>query len=577
MAVKFGIRNYSRNGNQVTFTVVALNADGSIDTSYAGNVTFGVNNMSDPGAYTFVAGDQGQRVFTTTIADPNFRAGMAAVFPGGSTGANISVSGPNGTNVSFGNTGDHLIVGGIGNDIFGGNNGDDLFLVQQGGNENINGGAGNDGFYFGATYTVDDIVNGGAGNRDQVGLQGHYITGVTLGSLLGVETVVLLPASDNRFDGGGGAFSYRITANGSTQVSNNKLTIQANTLRVGEEFIFDGSATAIDFLIYGGLGTDYLTGGSGNDGFFFGQGRFGSGEIVNGGAGSMDQIGFQGNFTGGNTISFGASQISGIEAIVLLSANDNRFGASGGTVSYTIVMDDGNVAAGERMLISANTLQTGERLIFIGPAETNGSFLIYSGAGNDFIEGGALADEIWGGGGSDGLYGYGGADVLRGGAGADQFRYAWTSDSTAAAPDQILDFATGDKIFLLDLIANTGGGDFTFIGSGAPTGARQVQVIQSGDQATVNLYLDSDATADMVIDVTVVDGHMLTIGDFTGVSAMQQLQQPAHGLESIFGGARFTLWKQDESGALLDQWDDPTLIGAPNALHALPPTSDLLL
>ena len=40
MAVKFGIRNYSRNGNKVTFALVA-NADGSIDTNFTGGFTGG--------------------------------------------------------------------------------------------------------------------------------------------------------------------------------------------------------------------------------------------------------------------------------------------------------------------------------------------------------------------------------------------------------------------------------------------------------------------------------------------------------------------------------------------------------
>ena len=48
-------------------------------------------------------------------------------------------------------------------------------------------------------------------------------------------------------------------------------------------------------------------------------------------------------------------------------------------------------------------------------------------------------------------------------------------------------------------------------------GARQLQVIQNGNQATVNLFLDGDNVADLVIDVTVADGHTLTAADFTGV------------------------------------------------------------
>ncbi len=575
MAVKFGIRNFSRNGNQVTFTLVALNADGSIDTSFTGNFTWGLNGMSDPGLASFSIADQGQRTYTTTILDPNVRTGLAANFPGGPTGANLSVSGPSGTNVSFGNQGDHLLIGGAGNDTINGNNGNDLFLLQQGGNETVGGGAGDDGFYFGATYTVADIVNGGAGSRDQVGLQGNYAAGVTLGSLLGVEMVVLLPGNDVRFgDTANNSYDYNLVADASTAVSSNRLTIQANTLRVGEDFTFDGSATGIDFLIYGGFGTDNLTGGSGNDGFFFGQGRFGANDVVNGGAGNMDQLGLQGSYNGANSITFGAGQLSGIEFIVLMSASDNRFGSAGGTVDYQILTHDGNVAAGQRLVVSANTLQAGETLVFDGRAELDGTFQIFSGASGDGLFGGQGADEIWGGGGDDYIVGDGGADQLWGGSGNDDFVYVVASDSTAANRDHIRDFAAGDTIDFSILALNTGGGAFTFIGGNGQTGARQVQVVQNGDQATVNVFVDANATPDLVIDVTLLGGHMLGAGDFNGVNAMQQ---PAGGFEKVSGGARGNLWNLDGPGALLDSLADPTLVDGPNPLHAAPPTGDLLL
>lgn len=535
MAVKFAIRNYSRVGNQVTFTVVALNADGTVDTSYTGAFTWGLNNMSDPGAPQFQAGDQGQRTYTTTIIDPNFRAGLAANFPGAPTGANISVSGPNGTNVSFGNSGDHLLVGGIGNDAISGNSGNDLFLVQQGGIESLNGGGGDDGFYFGSTYTVADIVNGGAG-FDSIGLQGNYSGGVTLGSMLNTELVVLLPGNDTRFgDLAGNSYSYNITVDSNTVVSDNELTIQANALRAGENFTFNGASSGIDFVVHAGFGNDNLTGGSGNDGFLFGDGRFGAGDRVDGGVGTLDQFGLQGNYTGANAVTFGATQLTGIEFIVLLSANDSRFAALGIAASYEITMNDGNVAAGEQMIISANTLATTETLNFDGSAELDGSFRIYGGSGDDILTGGQGADEIWGGAGNDVIMGGGGADQLRGGAGNDRFVFADASDSAPTARDHILDFGAGDTIDLSVLAANTGGA-FSFVGADAPNGAKQIQVIQNGNAATVSVFIDGDATADMVIDVTVTGGHTLTLADFDGVTAPPPGPMAGAGLHSSSAG-----------------------------------------
>jgi len=577
MAVKFGIRNYSRVGNQVTFTLVALNADGTIDTNYTGAFTWGLNGMSDPGLALFSAGDMGQRTYTTTILDPNVRTGVAANFPGSANGANLSVSPPGGTpGVSFGNAGDHLLVGGAGNDTINGNNGNDLFLLQQGGNDTVHGGGGDDGFYFGAAYTVADVVNGGAGTRDQVALQGNYAGGVTLGSLVGVEMVVLLPGNDNRFGGGGGPFSYAIVADANTVVSGNRITVQANTLRASENFSFDGSASGIDFLIYAGLGANFLTGGSGDDGFFFGQFRFTPNDFVNGGGGS-DQLGLQGSYLGASAINFGAGQVTNVEFIVLLSASDNRFGAFGGIVNYDLTMHDSMVAAGQSMVIQANTLRAGETFIFNGAFENDGSFRIFSGAADDFIVGSQNADEIWGGAGNDFIVGTGGADILRGGAGNDTFSYREITDSTPGARDQILDFASGDLISLAALASNTGGGNFTFIGDGAQTGARQVQVSQTGNQATVNVYLDGDANPDMVIDVTLLGGLVLGIGDFSGVSAMQRLDQPKDAFDTLSGGGLSKLWSHEASGAAMFRLGDPDLIDMPGALHALPASSDLLI
>ena len=425
------------------------------------------------------------------------------------------------------------------------------------------------------------MVNGGAGVRDQLGLQGNYLGGVSLGSLVGVEMVVLLPGNDTRFgDTAGNVYDYNLVADAGTIVSNNRLTIQANALRAGEDFTFDGSASGINFLIYAGLGANVLTGGSGDDGFFFGQARFTSNEVVNGGGGS-DQLGLQGNYStrgvnpGGDVV-FGANQLSGIETIVLLSASDDRFGAGGGTVRYSLTMNDGNVQAGQQLTIQANTLRAGEFFYFDGRQETDGTFRIFSGADGDILHGGQGSDEIWGGAGDDSLSGHGGADILRGGAGTNSFSYRFLTDSLPGARDQILDFKLGDTIQAHELANNTlpAFTGFRFIGGNAQTGAAQVQVIQNGTTATVNFFIDSDNRPDLVIDLTVVDGHTLTASAFTGLSFNEPIK---HGEVAPSPGLGGKLWNNDGSGAFLYLLDGPELIDGPNALHALPGSSDLLI
>lgn len=561
MAVRFGIRNYSRTGNAVEFTVVALNADGSIDTNYTGPVAFGQNGVTGLAGYTFTAGDAGSRTFQATYNGRG--AALVTVRDPGNVVASalLSFHLDSGFTTFTSESGDNLFVGSTGPDSYSSNSAtaNDLFMLHLGGNDVASGGGGNDGFYFGGAYTNADTVNGGAGNLDQVGLQGDYSSGVTLGSLFGVEYLVLLAGNDTRFgDVAGNSYSYDITSPDAAVAAGQLLRVQANTLRAGEDVIFNGSAeTDGSFLFYGGFGSDVVAGGAGNDGFIFGDGRFDASDVVFGGAGTMDQLALQGNYTssGSGGVTFGSFQLIGVEYIVLLSAADTRFGAGGGIASYELSIEDTNVAAGQRMVIQANTLREGEYLSFFARGELDGTFQIFSGAGNDFFSAGAGADEIWGGAGNDIIYGVAGADVLRGGAGNDRFAYVFSNDSTAAARDRILDFATGDKIDFVDIAGNTGTGDFTFIGSGAPTGERQVQVIQNGNDATVNLFLDADAIADIVIDVTVTDGHTLTAADFLAVVAPAQAPLPGESADWVERDALPVMDLAVHHGYALDRLD----------------------
>src|SRR5262249_23286825 len=52
-----------------TFTVTALNADGTVNTGYTGTVHFASNDLQAvlPADYTFTAADQGRHTFTATL------------------------------------------------------------------------------------------------------------------------------------------------------------------------------------------------------------------------------------------------------------------------------------------------------------------------------------------------------------------------------------------------------------------------------------------------------------------------------------------------------------------------------
>ena len=418
-----------------------------------------------------------------------------------------------------------ILIGNAANNILVGGAGGDLFRLEHGGADNAIGNDGADGFFFAGAMTNADTVDGGAG-ADQLALQGVY-AGLTFNAagLVGVETVVLLAGNDTRFINLGGALlSYNLTTVDANVAAGQLLTFQANTLRAGENFTLNAAAETNGIILtFGGLGTETIIGGQQGDGFYFGTGRFNAGDTINGGGGS-DQLGLQGNFAGANALIFGAGQLTSVEFIVMLSASDTRFG--GGTAgqffSYTLTMNDGNVAAGAQMVIQANSLRAGEVLRFNGTAETDGRFQVFGGASSDLIMGGALADDVFGGAGGDRIEGRGGADTLRGGLGADIFVYRAVGDYTAAARGQLLDFTTGDLIDLGGMDANSvlaGVQSFQLIANGAAfTAAGQLRITQNGTTALIEGDSNGDGAADFTIAVTVADGHALTRNDFLGLA-----------------------------------------------------------
>jgi Ca2+-binding RTX toxin-like protein len=400
-----------------------------------------------------------------------------------------------GGGVFRGNASDNGLTGGVGNDFVG---------AQDGGNDNVSLGAGNDAVIFGASYTSADVVDGGSGS-DQVGLQGDYSGGVTLGTLTGVETLVVMTHSDARFGGGSASpFSYNIVAPDSTVAAGTQLMVNASTLEVGENLTFDGSAeTNGSFFIYGGKGVDTLTGGSGADVFFFAEdGRFAATDHIDGGAG-QDVMVLRGNYS----LTLSGTSIVNVETVVLNSGSDARFYAAGTPFSYDITTADDTVAAGQTMTFNGGQLSAAETLHFDGSLETNGNFRLFGGSADDVIKGGA---------GNDLIYGGLGHDDLTGGAGADTFRYQGAGESTASASDHILDFASGDIIDLGRIDAVTGGNDDAFHIVGAFDGQAGELVLTQGANNvwTVSGDTDGNGQADFQILVTVSDGHLLTGLDF---------------------------------------------------------------
>ncbi|WP_077146978.1 S8 family serine peptidase [Sphingopyxis sp. KK2] len=172
------------------------------------------------------------------------------------------------------------------NNVINGTNAGNIFNLSQGGDDTVSGLAGSDTFYFGATLTAADRIDGGT-ETDFVILQGNYAAGLTLGttSIVNVERINLLSGSDTSFgDTAGNSYSYKLTTVDANVASGKNLAIDAKDLKPGETLNFDGSAeTNGTFSVRGGEGDDIMVGGRGNDqlggrggadifGFFHGSG-----------------------------------------------------------------------------------------------------------------------------------------------------------------------------------------------------------------------------------------------------------------------------------------------------------------
>ena len=496
-----------------------LNGGNGLDTvSYASAVNGGVIVNLSTGVGTFngptdaaVVGVDGLSGIEN-ITGSNF----ADVLTG--NGSANSIDGGGGDDTIVGGDGVDLLTGGLGNDNVDGGAGADTFFFQHGGNDTGIGGAGNDGFYFGAALNSLDNVNGGDGTDDQVGLQGQYAAlTIAAANFAGIETFALIAGNITSFgDPGTNFYDYNITTTGSF---GRNIIVNGNGLRAGEDFTFNGSAeTTGSFTFYSGLGVENLTGGAGSDGFYFGTGRFGAGDQVNGGGGSDNQLGLRGDYTIDFTAPAFASALIGIQTIALLSDLDPNFTQTGdGEFDYNLILSDNLVGAGQQLTVTGGGLGSTETMVVNGTAETSGSLRLI---------GGAATDTLTGGGGTDTIFGGLGADVLRGNGAADTFLYSNVNQSAPAGYDTIMDFTHNlDKLNLSSIDANSfAAGDqaFSFLGSAAFTGsgaasAGQLRAFQAN--AATNLWqvegdINGDGVADFVVQLFVNAGQSITVEDF---------------------------------------------------------------
>ncbi len=182
-------------------------------------------------------------------------------------------------------------------------------------------------------------------------------------SLVNIEGVSIQSGTVTRFgQSGSNSYDYNLKTVEANVASGQQLRVNAQSLVAGEDFTFDGSGETDGgrFLVFAGYGADVLTGGAANDVFFFEAGRFGAGDKVNGGAG-IDAVVISGkepSTTGAATFEIATGTFTSIEA---LSFNGRFASDPNALPSYTVVLRDGNIAEGARLVVNGARLEAVSR------------------------------------------------------------------------------------------------------------------------------------------------------------------------------------------------------------------------
>ncbi|HEV2561022.1 MAG TPA: calcium-binding protein [Rhizomicrobium sp.] len=329
-----------------------------------------------------------------------------------------------------GNASDNYINGGAGND---------QIDMSYGGVDRVDGGYGDDTIAFGAAFTAADKIDGGAGT-DTLALAGDYSAGVTFlaATMKNVEQISLAAG-----------YSYNLVLNNANVAAGQTLTVDASALGAANALIFDGShETDGNFVLIGGAGNDKLDSGNGNDtldlsggGNDTALGGSGNDTIVAGaaltaadkidGGDGADTVTLNGDYSAG--LSFGPSTMINVETLLLTAGH-----------SYKLTMNNANVGAGQTLTVDASALGASNTLNFNGSLETDGSFAITGGAGNDVLKDGAGNDVLSGGAGNDSFTLCGGNDTVSGGDGNDTINFG----ATLTAADRIDGGAGTDTVNL---------------------------------------------------------------------------------------------------------------------------------
>jgi hypothetical protein len=362
--------------------------------------------------------------------------------------------------------------------------------------------------------------NGGTGGGDaEIDLKSEH--GVSIGvSVYGNRIGVV---------GSPAQYDIKATANVTASVDGNRYgdgTPSVTGLSILDDPAAIGASTLVSLTSgadnhTSGAGRQHIEGLAGNDTIAAGAGidtllGGGGDDCLDGGADKDFLIGGDGNdmlngSTGADWMHGGA----GNDIFVIDNAGDIVFELANAGID----------TVQSAITFSLLSLPNFENLTLTGSATIHATgnqyanILAGNAAGNR-LSSGSGADTLSGGGGNDRLIGGNGKDTMTGGAGSDIFDFnAILESGLGAARDIVTDFSqvagNDDVIDLLGIDAEAGvAGDqaFTWLGTGALTGAAQLRYFQSGGVTVIQGSTDADTDAEFEIELAGL--KTLAAGDF---------------------------------------------------------------
>ena len=466
------------------------------------------------------------------------------------TGA-ISGTGNELTNYMVGNLANNLLNGGAGNDTLDGAGGKDSLVGGAGqdsllgdlGDDTLDGGDGDDTLYGGLGV---DSLTGGAGNDYLSGDLGNdTLTGGagsdTFAIDWGLDTITDLSTGDVLLVASGASVNATIDGHFVATVdmvlpTNSIATLTADpdgslidmTLALGAYTLVGGAgndtliAGVKNDSIRGGAGADSLYGGAGDDWFRFDTSDVGSGERLDGAAGTdVVYVTSSTDFSGLATVKL--LDVGHIERLLI---------ADGATATFTdaqlhnqalVVNTDADTGAATLAIkVAANGVVDLSRLLFADAdglsvdggtvfhafeQTTAGDKISIDGStGTEKITGTTLADSIAGDAGNDTIDGGLGIDTILGGAGDDQFFYI---DDEALNLDATVDGGEGDDTIVFSTSTEDWGSlelmddDFANL---AANSIERIMFADGNDQLDLGTLATAAAAAAATSNLTVEGG-----------------------------------------------------------------------